>query len=129
FQGFKLKYQKQAAIAQWEQARIQYEGTVNAAFGEVSTALVAYGKLAQAEQEQARAVAALQEATRLATLRYTAGLSSYLEVLDAQQQLFPAQNALSQARLARLLTLVQFYKALGGGWNLEEPTRSPKKGT
>jgi multidrug efflux system outer membrane protein len=127
FQGFKLKYQKQAAVAQWEQARIQYEATVNGAFGEVSTALVAYGKLAQAEQEQARAVAALQEATRLATLRYTAGLSSYMEVLEAQQQLFPAQNALSQARLARLLTLVQLYKALGGGWSLEDPTRTPKQ--
>ena len=99
---------------------------MNGAFGEVSTSLVAYGKLAQAEQEQARAVAALQEATRLATLRYTAGLSSYMEVLEAQQQLFPAQNALSQARLARLLTLVQLYKALGGGWNLEDPTRTPK---
>jgi multidrug efflux system outer membrane protein len=127
FQGFKLKYQKQAAVAQWEQARIQYESTTNGAFGEVANALVAYGKLAQAEQAQARAVAALQEATRLATLRYTAGLSSYMEVLDAQQQLFPAQNALSQARLARLLTLVQLYKALGGGWNLEEPTRPPSK--
>lgn len=124
-QGFKLKDQKQAAVAQWEQARSQYEGTVNAAFGEVATALVAYGKLAQAEQAQARAVAALQEATRLATLRYTAGLSSYMEVLEAQQQLFPAKNALSQARLARLLTLVQLYKALGGGWNLENPTRTP----
>jgi multidrug efflux system outer membrane protein len=128
FQGFKLKHQKQAALAQWEQARIQYEAAANGAFGEVATALMAYGKLAQAEQAQARAVAALQEATRLATLRYAAGLSSYMEVLDAQQQLFPAQNALSQARLARLLTLVQVYKALGGGWNLEEPTRPAKSG-
>ena len=59
-------------------------------------------------------------AVRLATLRYTAGLSSYVEVLDAQQQLFPAQNALSQARLSRLLTLVQLYKDLGGGWNIKD---------
>jgi len=65
-------------------------------------------------------VTALQEAVSLANLRYRAGLSNYLEVLDAQQQLFPAQNALSQARLARLLTLVQLYKDLGGGWNIKD---------
>ena len=66
-------------------------------------------------------MAAYQEAVRLATLRYTAGLSSYMEVLEAQQQLFPAQNSLAQVRLARLVTLVQLYKALGGGWNLKDP--------
>ena len=62
-----------------------------------------------------------QEAVRLSIHRYAAGLSSYIEVLEAQQQLFPAQNTLSQIRLSRLLTLVQLYKALGGGWKLEDP--------
>jgi multidrug efflux system outer membrane protein len=64
----------------------------------------------------------------LASLRYAAGLSSYVEVLDAQQQLFPAQNILSQTRLARLLTAVQLYKALGGGWKLDDPRRVAPKG-
>ena len=125
-QGLRLKDQKEVRLAQWEQARIRYQAAVSQAFGEVSTALVAYEKLAEVERHQARAVAASKEALRLASLRYTAGLSSYLEVLDAQQQVFPAENALSQARLARLLTLVQLYKALGGGWKLpEQPGKEP----
>jgi multidrug efflux system outer membrane protein len=127
-QGLRLKYQKDARLAQWEQAKAHYEATVTSAFGEVSTALSAYEKLAEVEQRQARAVAAYKEAVRLATLRYSAGLSSYLEVLDAQQQLFPAQNALSQIRLTRLLALVQLYKGLGGGWKLQEPQPMPLKG-
>jgi multidrug efflux system outer membrane protein len=119
FQGPRLKYQKQAAVAQWEQARLRYQATVASAFGEVATALVAYRSYAEMEQELAQSVTALQEAVKLVQLRYTAGLSNYLEVLDAQQQLFPAQNALSQARLARLQTMVQLYKSLGGGWQLQ----------
>lgn len=126
FQGASLKFQKEAAVAQWEQARLRYQATVTSAFGEVSSALVAYQKFAEVEKELDQSVAALQEAVALANLRYTAGLSNYLEVLDAQQQLFPAQNALSQARLSRLLTLVQLYKDLGGGWNLKD---EKEKGT
>jgi multidrug efflux system outer membrane protein len=126
-QGLRLKHQKAARVAQWEQAKARYEAVVTSAFGEVSTALTAYEKLADMEQRQARAVVANQEAVRLATLRYSAGLSSYVEVLDAQQQLFPAQNTLSQVRLSRLLTVVQLYKALGGGWKLEDPRRVETK--
>jgi len=122
-QGLRLKYQKEARVAQWEQSKARYEAVVAGAFGEVSTTLTAYEKLAEVEARQAQAVTAYKEAVRLATLRYTAGLSSYVEVLDAQQQLFPAQNALSQVRLSRLLTLVQLYKALGGGWKLDDPRR------
>jgi len=51
--------------------------------------------------------------------RYRAGKASYYEVLEAQQQLFPAENALSQIEASRRLVMVQFYKALGGGWNLD----------
>jgi len=103
----------------WEQARLRYQATVGAAFGEVSSALVAYQNYAEMEKELAQSVSALQEAVSLVQMRYTAGLSNYLEVLDAQQQLFPAQNALSQVRLARLQTLVQLYKSLGGGWKVQ----------
>ena len=126
FQGARLKHQKAAAVAQWEQAREHYREAVTGAFGEVATALVAYQKLAEVEKEQAAAVAALQQAVVLANLRYDAGLSNYLEVLDAQEQLYPAQNARAQTRLARLQTLVQLYKALGGGWNLEDAAMPPK---
>jgi multidrug efflux system outer membrane protein len=120
-QGARLQYQKAAAVAQWEQARTQYEATVAGSFREVSTLLTAYQKLAELETLQTRTVAAHQESVRQATLRYSSGLANYFEVLEAQQELFPAQNNLAQAHLSRLVTLVQLYKALGGGWNLKDP--------
>jgi multidrug efflux system outer membrane protein len=119
FQGGRLRNQYDADVALFEQALALYESAVTRAFGEVSTALAAYEKLAAAEKQQARSVAAYQEAVRLANIRYSAGLSSYIEVLDAQQQLFPAENTLALARLARLDSLVSLYKSLGGGWSLE----------
>ncbi len=57
----------------------------------------------------------------IANTRYGAGLSDYLEVLQAQQQLFPAEILLAQARYNRLATLVQLYQVLGGGWQLADP--------
>lgn len=100
---------------------MQYEASVKSAFSEVSSALVAHQKLVAQEKELARAVRANQEAIRLSNTRYLAGLSDYLEVLQAQQQLFPNENALAQTRLARLANFVQLYKALGGGWNIGDP--------
>jgi outer membrane protein, multidrug efflux system len=119
-QGARLADQRRAAVAQWQQARLAYEKTVTNAFAEVSTALVAYGKLADVEKQQERAVSADREAVTLANQRYVAGLADYLEVLQAEQQLYPAENALVQTRFDRLATLVQLYKALGGGWNLSD---------
>ncbi|HEY0511825.1 MAG TPA: efflux transporter outer membrane subunit [Thermoanaerobaculia bacterium] len=121
FQGRRLRYQYQAAVARWEEAKAQYEQSVTNSFNEVSTALVAYQKYAEVETQRAREVAAYQEAVRLSNTRYVAGLSSYLEVLQAQQQLFPAEILLTQARYNRLATLVQLYRALGGGWRLSDP--------
>lgn len=120
FQGRRLKNEHHAAIAEWEQAKVQYERSVTNAFSEVSTALVAYQKLVDVEKEQARAVAAETEAVRLSNERYRAGLADYLEVLDAQQKLFPAENFLAQTRFERLSSLIQLYKALGGGWSLSD---------
>ncbi len=121
FQGARLQNQHRAAIARWEQAKVRYEQSVSNAFAEVSTALVAYQKLADVEREQAQAVASFREAVEVSNSRYLSGLSDYLEVLQAQQQLFPAENALAQTRFARLATLVDLYRALGGGWQLAEP--------
>ncbi|HSS51547.1 MAG TPA: efflux transporter outer membrane subunit [Thermoanaerobaculia bacterium] len=118
FQGRLLREQYRAAAARWEQAKVEYEQSVTNAFSEVSTALVAYQKLAEVEQQRARAVAADRQAAQIANQRYVAGLSSYLDVLQAQQQLYPAENLLAQARYNRLATLVQLYRALGGGWKL-----------
>ncbi len=125
FEGLRLKNRYDASVAVFRQAAIRYEATVTTAFGEVSTALTAYRELASAEKEQALSVAASRDAVRLAAIRYVGGLSSYVEVLDAQQQLFPAENALAQARLARLDAFVALYRALGGGWPIvpQEPSR------
>jgi len=120
FQGRLLREQYRAAQARWEQAKVEYEQSVTNAFGEVSTALVAYQKLAEVEQQRSRAVAADRQAVQIANQRYGAGLSSYLDVLQAQQQLYPAENLLAQARYNRLATLVQLYRALGGGWKLAD---------
>jgi multidrug efflux system outer membrane protein len=109
-----------ASIAQWEQARAQYEQAVLIALREVSDALTALGKLNEAEMGQDRSVKALEAAVGHATDRYRQGLASYYEVLEAQQQLYPAQNTLAQIRRNRLLAYVQLYKALGGGWSLTD---------
>ncbi len=118
FQGRRLQDQHRAALARWEQAKVRYEASVTNAFAEVSTALVAYQKLAEIEQEQARAAASYRDAVRLSNQRYISGLSDYLEVLQAQQQQLDAENSLAQTRFDRLASLVQLYKALGGGWRL-----------
>ena len=122
FQGLRLKNQYDARVAQWQQAKLQYEQAVTSAFAEVSSALVSHEKLVEVERQQARAVEAFGQAVRLSNDRYLAGLASYLDVLQAEQQLFPAENALAQARFDRLANFISLYKALGGGWQLSDPT-------
>jgi multidrug efflux system outer membrane protein len=109
-----------ASVAQWEQAKLQYEQAVLTALREVSDALTALGKLSEAETGQDRSVRALAEAVEHATDRYRQGLANYFEVLEAQQQLYPAQNTLAQIRRDRLLSYVRLYRALGGGWTLTD---------
>lgn len=118
FQGRRLSEEHRAAVARWEQAKVQYEASVTNAFAEVSTTLAAYQKLAEIEEEQARATASYRQAVRLSNDRYLSGLSDYLEVLEAQQQQLAAENALARTRFDRLASLVQLYKALGGGWQV-----------
>jgi len=117
FQGGRILENYRGAQAVWEQAKLQYEQGVIKALQEVSTNLTALDQLATAEVELARSVKALQKAVELAEVRFLYGLSSYYEVLDAEEKLFPAQNAQAEARLNRLVVYVQLYKALGGGWN------------
>ena len=63
---------------------------------------------------------ALGQAVDLSLLRYRTGLANYFEVLEAEQELYPAQDALAQAERDQLLTVVSLYKALGGGWNVPD---------
>jgi len=128
FQGGRLYYSYKGNVAAWEEAKLTYEQTVLNALGEVSNTLVARQKFAESRREVEREVNSLQEAVRLSTLRYTGGLANYYEVLEAQQQLFPAENSLARTQLRQLVAVVQLYRALGGGWRAEEelhPERYP----
>jgi multidrug efflux system outer membrane protein len=116
FQGGRLTASYRSQVADWEATEEAYQQTILSALGEVSNALIAQQKLEEVRLEQIKVVEALQESVRLALLRYNGGLSTYFEVLEAQQQLFPAQNALAQTDRDRLLAVVDLYAALGGGW-------------
>jgi outer membrane protein, multidrug efflux system len=116
FRGGLLKGELNQARAAWEESVLQYQLAVLNALQEVSNALIAREKLAQERVEQARAVTAYEEAVKVANQRYTAGQANYYELLQEQQLLFPAENALTQTELNQLLAIVQLYQALGGGW-------------
>lgn len=105
-----------AANARQKQALAAYEKAVQSAFADTLDALSAVRTSQEAETAQGQQLAAMREALRLARLRYDAGYSSYLEVLDAERSVFQLEQALSDARLARLNAVVSLYSALGGGW-------------
>ncbi len=117
FAGGSLLAQERVARARFDAARVAYEESVTRALGEVSTDLVAIEKLESEEAERVRAVNAARESVRLATRRYETGFSAYFEVLDALQQLLPAETALVVTRRDRLAAFVALYRALGGGWS------------
>jgi len=128
FTGGRLKNEYRATFAQRDQAQISFEKLVTQAFGEVSTSLSAYEKLAKAYQEQGTSVDAYHESVRLSMARYDSGLSNYLEVVDAQLQLYPAESASISYDLGSKLALVDLYRALGGGWNLTDTQWTTKGG-
>ncbi len=119
FTAGRVTAQLRQAKAARDEARIAYEQTVLNALQEVAAALVSREKFAGVRAQAEIAVSSLQSAVKLSTERYVAGKASYYEVLESQQQLFPAQNALAQTQLNQLLVLVQLYKALGGGWETD----------
>jgi multidrug efflux system outer membrane protein len=119
FQGGALRAQYRQAKAAWDQACLQYEQTALNALQEVAGALITREKLDAMREQQARAVAAYSEAVEISMERYVTGTAQYFEVLDSQLQLFPAENTLAQIELSRYLAIVQLYRALGGGWQME----------
>lgn len=123
FQGGRLRAEYRQALAARDQFALQYQYTVLTALQEVSNALIAREKLAQARIGHARAVTAYQEAVRIVIQRYRLGQSSYFEVLQEQQLLYPEENALVQTEYNQLAAIVQLYVALGGGWQVEEKNR------
>src|SRR5258708_786652 len=104
------------AKSQHEQALISYRQAIQRAFGDVSDALIGYEKFHQVRIRQEDSVKDLQESVRLSNLRYTGGTTTYLEVLDGQRSLFSAELTLAGARGTEYQSLVQLYRALGGGW-------------
>ncbi len=118
FQGGRLLAERRGQIAFWEETVADYQDTILRAFADVSDALTLRQKLAASRVERQREVEALLESVRLSRIRYERGLASYYEVLEAQQQLFPAQVGLARVRTAEFLAFVALYQALGGGWQL-----------
>ncbi len=112
-----LGYQQEAIEAQAKQALAQYEKTVLTAFREVEDALVAVRTASAQNEAQQAQVNALQSALRLAELRYKGGLANYLDVLVARRNLFEAELAVTGSRRLQLVSVIQLYKALGGGWS------------
>jgi len=102
--------------AQKREMLVTYQKTIYGALREVSDALVVHDRTRDERIQQEKLVAALTETVRLSNLRYRGGLDSYLQVLDAQRSLFGRQLILAQLRFEELQSVVQLYRALGGGW-------------
>jgi multidrug efflux system outer membrane protein len=104
------------AKAQHEDLLLQYLSTIFGAFRDVSDALIGFQKAKEAVASQLALTITLRDQNVLANARWAGGVSSYLEVLDTQRQLLTAEQLLAQAQRDVLISLVQLYQALGGGW-------------
>lgn len=116
FEGGKLRGQLQLSERQKEELVLNYQKTIAGAFRDVSNALVAVNKQRSAREQEEKLVAAAQDASQLARIRYQGGATSYIEVLTTDSNLFSAQLNLVNTREGEALSLVQLYGALGGGW-------------
>jgi multidrug efflux system outer membrane protein len=116
FTGGRIKNNIRFTKAQRDFFLVDYQRTVEAAFRDVSDSLVGYRKQREVRTQRELLVKTLQDRSRLSYLRYTGGVATLLDALDADRELFDAERSLAQARRDELLAVVQLYKALGGGW-------------
>jgi multidrug efflux system outer membrane protein len=116
FSGGALRGNLKLAQARFAEAVAQYQKTVQNSFREVSDSLIAYQRTREFRVRQEERTQAHRDAAELARIRYEGGVTSYLEVLYNEQELFSAELRLAEARLKELLSVVQLYRALGGGW-------------
>lgn len=116
FDAGRIRSGVERAEAEQRSALAQYEGAIQTGFRDVSNALVQYQKVREVRAQRELLVTALQDRKRLAYLRYRGGVDTMLNALQADQDLFVAEVSLAQTRRDELLSLVQLYKALGGGW-------------
>src|ERR1700734_1655134 len=116
FTGGALRGNLHLAESQHQQALLAYKQAIQVSFGDVSDALIGYQKLHEVRLRQQQLVDDLAESVRLSVMRYKGGTTTYLEILDGQRSLFSAELTLAQARGNEYQSIVQLYKALGGGW-------------
>ena len=116
FDAGRTRFGVERAEAEQRSALAQYEGAIQTGFRDVSDALVQYQKVREVRAQRELLVTSLQDRKRLAYMRYKGGVDTLLNALDADRDLFNAELSLAQARRDELLSLVQLYKALGGGW-------------
>jgi NodT family efflux transporter outer membrane factor (OMF) lipoprotein len=116
FHAGQIRNQVRFSEAQQRELLVAYQRSIYTALREVADALVSFDKLREQRGQQEQLVNTLQETVRLSDLRYRGGLDSYLQVLDAQRNLFSGQLVLAQLRLQERVSVVQLYRALGGGW-------------
>ena len=116
FTGGRLRGNLKLAEARFQEALWRYQQTVQGAFREVSDGLIAYQRTREFRAKQEERTQANRDATELANVRYEGGVTSYLEVLYNEQELFTAELGLAQARRNEFLSVIQLYRALGGGW-------------
>ena len=120
FTGGKLKGNLKLAQAAFEESVASYQQTVQYAFRDVSDGLIAYQRTQEYRAKQELNTQAHRDAADTANVRYEGGVTSYLEVLYNEQELFGAELVLAQARLSELLSVVQLHRALGGGWQIQD---------
>ena len=116
FTAGRLKSNVDFQKAQREFALVRYQQTIKTAFAEVANALSQYRRIREIRAQQELLVASLQDASRLAHLRYEGGVDTLLNALVVDTSLFSAELSLAQTTRDELLSLVQLYRALGGGW-------------
>jgi multidrug efflux system outer membrane protein len=116
FNAGRIRSRVALSKAEQEEAVLTYQQTIQQSLREVSDALVGYRKGRDFREHQQSLNRAATDARRLADIRYRGGAASYLEVLDSDTRMFSAELAVAQAELSELLSLVQVYRALGGGW-------------
>jgi outer membrane protein, multidrug efflux system len=124
FQGGRIRRNYDASKARFEQAAAQYRKAALNSYREVANAIVTVKKLGEARLELEGGVDSLESAAALSRSRYDAGLANYLEILNADQQLFDQQLQLAQVRGEEMRAFVELYRALGGGWQ-PEATSAP----
>ena len=126
FTGGRLLGNYEYSKARFEEAVALYQKSVQDAFRDVSDSLIAYKRLRELRAQVEELTTAYRLAADLANTRYEGGVTSYLEVLYNEQELFNAELRLSRTQSNELLSVIQLYRALGGGWAEKTDNSSPK---